>query len=152
MMPPNSYCIEHLLRITDLINSMHTKLTCRKTSGEDMYLNEEYEMHMGTNFDCLFFQSSRLLQASERQLKRKPMWARMNIDSNCNDVVPSKPKFGKINAKKKPVNVSRDWWQLDLAVSLPTSYNEPVLRPNADTLRRPYSTCWSYYTANTPTS
>ena len=33
-----------------------------------MYLNMEYEMHMGTKLDYLFFQSSRLLQASEIQL------------------------------------------------------------------------------------
>ena len=33
-----------------------------------MYLNMDYEMHMGTKFDYLFFQSSRLLQASEIQL------------------------------------------------------------------------------------
>ena len=33
-----------------------------------MYLNMDYEMHMGTKLDCLFFQSSRLLQASEIQL------------------------------------------------------------------------------------
>ena len=39
-----------------------------KTSDEYMYLNMEYEMHMGTNCDYLFFQSSRLLQASEIQL------------------------------------------------------------------------------------
>ena len=33
-----------------------------------MNLNMDYEMHMGTNLDYLFFQSSRLLQASEIQL------------------------------------------------------------------------------------
>ena len=33
-----------------------------------MYLNMDYEMHMGTKLDYLFFQSSRLLQASEIQL------------------------------------------------------------------------------------
>ena len=44
------------------------KHTSHKTSDEDMYLNMDYEMHMGTKFDYLFFQSSRLLQASEIQL------------------------------------------------------------------------------------
>ena len=44
------------------------KHTSHKTSDEDMYLNMDYEMHMGTNLDYLFFQSSRLLQASEIQL------------------------------------------------------------------------------------
>ena len=39
-----------------------------KTSNEDMYLNMDYEMQMGTKLDYLFFQSSRLLQASEIQL------------------------------------------------------------------------------------
>ena len=33
-----------------------------------MYLNVDYEMHMGTKMDYLFFQSSQLLQASEIQL------------------------------------------------------------------------------------
>ena len=33
-----------------------------------MYLNMDYGMHMGTKLDYLFFQSSRLLQASEIQL------------------------------------------------------------------------------------
>ena len=44
---------------------MHTS---HKTSGEDMYLKMDYEMHMGTKLDYLFFQSSRLPQASEMQL------------------------------------------------------------------------------------
>ena len=42
--------------------------TSHKTSNEDMYFNMDYEMHMGTKLDYLFFQSSRLLQASEIQL------------------------------------------------------------------------------------
>ena len=46
------------------------KHTSHKTSDEDMYLNMDYEMHMGTKFDYLFFQSSRLLQASEIQLMK----------------------------------------------------------------------------------
>ena len=44
------------------------KHTSHKTSDEDMYLNMYYEMHMRTKLDYLFFQSSRLLQASEIQL------------------------------------------------------------------------------------
>ena len=44
------------------------KHTSHKTSDEDMYLDMDYEMHMGTKLDYLFFQSSRLLQASEIQL------------------------------------------------------------------------------------
>ena len=46
-------------------DAMHTS---HKTSDEDMYLNMDYEMHMGTKLDYLFFQSSRLLQVSEIQL------------------------------------------------------------------------------------
>ena len=42
--------------------------TSHKTSDEDMYLNMDNEMHMGTKLDYLFFQISRLLQASEIQL------------------------------------------------------------------------------------
>ena len=44
------------------------KHTSLKTSDEDMYLNMDYELHMETKLDYLFFQSSRLLQASEVQL------------------------------------------------------------------------------------
>ena len=44
------------------------KHTSHKTNDEDMYLNMDYEMHMGTKLDYLFFQSSRLLQTSEIQL------------------------------------------------------------------------------------
>ena len=42
--------------------------TSHKTSDEDIYLNMDHEMQMGTNFDYLFFQSSRFFQASEMQL------------------------------------------------------------------------------------
>ena len=41
------------------------KHTSHKTSDEDMYLNMEYEMQMGSKLDYLFFQSSRLFQTSE---------------------------------------------------------------------------------------
>ena len=44
------------------------KHTSQETSDEDKYLNMDYEMHMGTKLDYLFFQSSQLLQASEIQL------------------------------------------------------------------------------------
>ena len=39
-----------------------------QTADPDNYLNIDYEMHLGTKFDYLFFQSSRLLQATEIQL------------------------------------------------------------------------------------
>ena len=44
------------------------KHTSHKTSDEDMYLKMDYEVHMGTELDYLFFQSYRLLQISEIQL------------------------------------------------------------------------------------
>ena len=44
------------------------KHTSHKTSDEDMYLTMDYEIHMGTKLDYLFFQSSRFFQASEIQL------------------------------------------------------------------------------------
>ena len=48
---------------------MHTiQNTSQKTSDEDMYLNMDYEIHLGTKLDYFFFQISRLLQASEIQL------------------------------------------------------------------------------------
>ena len=34
----------------------------QKTSDEDMYLNMDYEMHMGTKLDYLFFQSSQFFR------------------------------------------------------------------------------------------
>ena len=43
------------------------KHTSHKTGDEDMYLNMDYDMHMGTKLDQLFSQSSRWLQASEIQ-------------------------------------------------------------------------------------
>ena len=46
------------------------KHTSHRTSEEDLYLIMDYEMHMGTKLDYLFFQSSRLLQVSEIQLLR----------------------------------------------------------------------------------
>ena len=44
------------------------KHTFHKTSDENMYLNMDYEMHMGTKLEYLLFQSSRLLHDSEIQL------------------------------------------------------------------------------------
>ena len=39
-----------------------------QTPDPDNYLNIDYEMHLGTKIDFLFFQGSRLLQATEIQL------------------------------------------------------------------------------------
>ena len=47
------------------------KYTSHKTSDQDKYLNTDSELHMGTKLDYLFFQSSRLLQASETLEKPK---------------------------------------------------------------------------------
>ena len=46
------------------------KQTSHNTRDEDMYLNMDYEMHMGTKLDYLVFQSSRLLQVSKIQLSK----------------------------------------------------------------------------------
>ena len=55
--------------------------TSHETGDENIDLNMDYEMHMGTKLDYLLFQSSRLLQASEIQLlknqseqERKPIF------------------------------------------------------------------------------
>ena len=40
----------------------------------DSYLNMDYEMHLGTKIDYLFFQNSRLLQATEIQLLQNMEW------------------------------------------------------------------------------
>ena len=50
------------------LHASYPKHTSHKTSIEDMYLTKDYEMHMGTKLEYLFFQSSGLLQASEIQL------------------------------------------------------------------------------------
>ena len=56
------------------------KQTSLKTSDENMYLNMDYEMHMGTKLNYLFFQSLRLLQASEIPfLKNQCEQVRMEI-------------------------------------------------------------------------
>ena len=47
------------------LHAYDPKHTSHKTSDEDVYLNMDYEMHMGTKLDYLFFQSSRSLQASK---------------------------------------------------------------------------------------
>ena len=39
-----------------------------QTADPNNYMNIDYEMHLGTKIDYLFFQSSRLLQATEMQL------------------------------------------------------------------------------------
>ena len=44
------------------------KHTSHKRKNEDMYLNMDYETHMGTKIDYMLFQSTRLLQASEIKL------------------------------------------------------------------------------------
>ena len=83
------------------------------------------------------------------------MWARTNTNPYYSDAISWKPTPRRIYANWKPVNVSRRWWQLTLAVSLPTtsfttSYNKPMIRPDPDTLRGPNLICLPYYTANTP--
>ena len=42
----------------------------QRVDDPNSYLNMDYEMHLGTKIDYLFFQSSRLLQATEIQLLR----------------------------------------------------------------------------------
>ena len=50
------------------LHAFDPKHTSYKTSDEDMFLVKDYVMHMGTKLDYFFFQSSRLLKASETQL------------------------------------------------------------------------------------
>ena len=85
----------------------------------------------------------------------EPMWARTNTDPYYSDAVSWKPTPRRIYANWKPVNASRNWWQLSLAVSVPTysftiSNNETVLRSDPHTLRRPNSIRCPHYTTNTP--
>ena len=52
----------------------------QQTGDSDNYLIMDYEMHLGTKIDYLFFQSSRLLQAIEIELLQKQMWTRTYPD------------------------------------------------------------------------
>ena len=80
--------------------------TSHKTSDEDMCLKMDYEMHMGTKFDYLFFQSSRLLQASEIQLLKKQCeQERTQILTFLMRAISRKPTPRRLYAHRKPVNV-----------------------------------------------
>ena len=130
------------------------KHTTHKTKDEDMYLKMDFEMHILTKFDYLFFQSSRLLQASEMHLlKNQCEHERTQILTNLM-LSPENWRLARYMLTVKPVNVSGNWWKLSLVVSLPTSllttsYNEPVLGLFPDSLWMPYSIRWPHYTANT---
>ena len=69
------------------LDAYDPKHTSHKTSNEDMYLNMDYEMHMGTKLDYLFFQNSRLLQASEITTLEKPMRARTDTNPYYSDAI-----------------------------------------------------------------
>ena len=55
-----------------LVNFTHKTPYWRRlaiqTQDPNNYLKTNYELHLGTKIDYLFFQSSRLLQATEKQL------------------------------------------------------------------------------------
>ena len=107
-----------------------------------MCLIMDSEMHIGTKLDYLFFQSSRLLQASEIQLlKNQCEQERTQILTNLMLSLENPRPAGYMLTGNRPI-----FLELSLAVSLPTSscstsYNEPVLRPNPDALRGPDSIC-----------
>ena len=65
------------------------KHTSHKTSDEDMWLNMDYEMHKETKLD--FFQSSRLLQASEIQLLINQCEQERTQKPNYSDAISRKP-------------------------------------------------------------
>ena len=50
------------------LNSQFEGTQLQQEENPNSYLNMEYEMHLGTKTDYLFFQSSRLLQATEIEL------------------------------------------------------------------------------------
>ena len=84
----------------------------------------------------------------------KPMRAKTNTNPYFSDALSWKRTSRRIYANREPVKVSRDWWHLSLAVSpltgsFATSYNESLLRPNPDTLRKADSICWPFSKANT---
>ena len=91
-----------------------------------------YEMHMETKMDYLFFQSSRLLQASDTQLlKNQCEQQRTQILTFLMLFLENPRLAGHMLTGNRSI-ILKKRWQLSLVVSLPTSsfatsHNEPVL-------------------------
>ena len=106
-----------------------------QTADPDNYLNIDYEMHLGTKIDYLFFQSSRILQATEKQLLQNQCeQERTQILTNLFLALenPREPSSGWLHAHRKSIDVSGNRWKPSLTVSLPegplaSSHNESVL-------------------------
>ena len=103
-----------------------------------------YEMQMVTKLDNLFFQSSGLPQASKIKLFKNQSGQEWSKILTILMLSLQNSLLAGYMLSAKPVDVSGNWWQLSLAVSLSTSsfttsYNKPVLRPDPDTLRGPNS-------------
>ena len=65
-----------------------------QTADPDIYLNIDYEMHLGTKIDYLFFQCSRLLEATEIQLLQKQCeQERTQILTNLSMLALENPHF-----------------------------------------------------------
>ena len=120
------------------LHAFDPKHTSHKTSDEDMYLKMDYEMHMGTKLDYLFFQSSRLLQAPEIQLlKNQCEQERTQILSNLMLFLENPRLAGYMLSGNRSMFLETDGslaWLYHCPLVLSTSYNEPVRRSNSDNL------------------
>ena len=106
----------------------------QKANDPNSYLNMDYEMHLGTKIDHLFFQSSRLLQATEIQLLQNQCeQERTQILTNLMLALEN-PRSAAymLTGNRSQIHVPRNRRQPCLALSLsegplPTSYDESVL-------------------------
>ena len=116
------------------------KHTSHKTNDEDMYLNMDYEVHMGTKLVYLFFQSSRLLQTCEIQLFINQCEQERTQILTIPMLSLENPRLaGYMLTGNRSMFLETDGslaW-LYHCPPLTTSYNEPMLRPDPDTLRGP---------------
>ena len=119
-----------------------------------MYLNMDYEMHMGTKLEFSRVRDySKFLQYSSCILQYK-------INVSKNEHISLLFWCYLLKTRASPDICFREigqcfskLWPPILVVWLPTSsfatsYNEPVLWPNPNTLRRTDSIRWPHYTAN----
>ena len=122
------------------------KHKAHKASDEDMYLNMDYEMHLRTKLNYLFFQSSQLLQASEKQLlKNQCEQERTQIPTILMLSLENQRLDGYMLTGNRSMFLEIDgslaWLYHCPLVHSPLQKNEPVLRSDPNILRSPDSVC-----------
>ena len=104
-------------------------------------------MHKGTKLEYLFFQSSRLFQACEIQLLKNQCEQERTQILTILILSLENLRLAGFMLTRNGSMFQKNWWQLSLALPLPTSsfttsYDEPVIRPGPDFLRRPFPIRW----------